>query len=56
MTRPVDPVLFVLLGLLAATLAAFFLDVFPYPYGLLILAAFITARILYLRSNGKPGR
>ncbi len=53
MIGPVDPVLVVLLGLLLASLSAFFLGIIPYPYGLLILAAFITARILYLLGNGR---
>jgi len=53
MTTPVDTVLLVLLALLLASLAAFFLGAIPYPYGLLILAAFITARILHLLSSRK---
>jgi hypothetical protein len=53
MTRPVDSVLLVLLGLLLASLSAFFLGIIPYPYGLLVLAAFITARILHLLRNRK---
>ena len=46
-----DPVLLVLLGLLAATLLAFFLGIFPYPFGLIVLLAFIAARLFTL-----PGR
>ena len=46
-----DPILIVLLGLLLATLLAFFLGVIPYPYGLIVLAVFIAARILYRRSR-----
>jgi hypothetical protein len=53
MTRPVDTVLLVLLALLLASLSAFFLGLIPYPYGLLILAAFIAARILHLLSTRK---
>ncbi len=53
MTRPVDTVLLLLLALLLASLSAFFLGLIPYPYGLLILAAFITARALHLLSNRK---
>lgn len=53
MTRPVDTVLLLLLALLLASLSAFFLGLIPYPYGLLILAAFITARVLHLLSNRK---
>lgn len=48
-----DPILIALLGLLLATLLAFFLGIFPYPYGLLILAVFIAARILYMQGAGK---
>jgi hypothetical protein len=53
MTRPVDTVLLLLLAVLLASLSAFFLGLIPYPYGLLILAAFITARVLHLLSNRK---
>ena len=35
-------------------LLAFFLGVIPYPYGLIVLAALIAARILYLRGPRKP--
>jgi hypothetical protein len=52
-SRPIDPALILLIGLLLASLAAFFLGFIPYPYGLLIPAAFITARTLGLRSIGK---
>lgn len=51
-----DPILLVLIGLLLAALVAFFLGIIPYPYGLLILAAFIAARILYLRGRRTGGR
>jgi hypothetical protein len=54
--RLLDPVLITLSGLLLASLLAFFLDIIPYPYGLLVLAAFIAARILYLQGSGKRGR
>jgi len=47
-------ILIALLGLLLATLLAFFLGVIPYPFGLIVLAAFIAARILYLRGPRKP--
>ncbi len=53
MTRPVDTVLLVLVALLLASLSAFFLGLIPYPYGLLILAAFITARVLQLLNTRK---
>ena len=53
MMGSVDTVLLVLLALLLASLSAFFLGLIPYPYGLLILAAFITARILHLLATRK---
>ncbi len=42
-----DPILLVLLGLLATSLLAFLVGAIHYPYGLLILILFITARIMY---------
>ena len=48
-----DPVLIALSLLLFATLLAFLLGVVPYPFGLFVLAAVITARILYLQGRGK---
>jgi hypothetical protein len=51
-----DLILLALLGLLLATVLAFFLGVIPYPYGLIVLAALIAARILYLRDPRKPRR
>ena len=44
-----DPVLWILLVLLTATLAAFALGWFPYPFGLLVLSLFIAARLLQRR-------
>ena len=49
MNRLKDPVLLVLLALLALTVTAFLLGVLPYPYGILILLVFIVARILSRR-------
>lgn len=46
-----DPVLLILSGLLLATLIAFLAGFFPYPFGVLVLALLITARILHLRSG-----
>jgi hypothetical protein len=46
-----DPVLSVLLGLLATSLLAFFTGLIPYPYGLIMLLAFIAVRLFTL-----PGR
>jgi uncharacterized integral membrane protein len=48
-----DSVLLLLLGLLAATLLAFFAGFFPYPYGLIILLAFIAARLFSLLGRDK---
>jgi len=42
-----DPVLLALAGILATVLLLFFFGVIPYPFGLLVLLVFITARILY---------
>jgi len=42
-----DPVILVLVGVLATLLLLFLLGVIPYPFGLLVLLAFITARVLY---------
>ncbi len=46
-----DPVLIVLVALLVATLAAFALGWQPYPFGALVLALFIVARLLQLRAG-----
>jgi len=54
--RLTDPVLLVLLGLLGASLLAFFTGVIPYPFGLFVLAAFSVARILYLSGPVRSGR
>jgi hypothetical protein len=51
-----DAVLIILLGLLLATLLAFFLGIFPYPFGLLVLAALIAARLFYLQDKRRRGR
>ena len=50
--RP-DPVLMILAGLLLASLAAFLLDLTPYPFGLIVLTIFIIARMFYLKDRGK---
>jgi hypothetical protein len=36
----------VLVALLLATVTAFFAGLFPYPFGLIVLAVLITARLL----------
>ena len=42
-----DPILLILLGILALSLLAFLTGVLPYPFGMLILSVFIVARILH---------
>jgi hypothetical protein len=42
---PHDPVLWLLLIALLAVLGLFLLDVFPYPFGFIILAVFIVMRL-----------
>jgi|GEM_PF-1913719 hypothetical protein len=42
-----DPIFLALTGILATLLLLFFLGVIPYPFGLLVLLAFIVARVLY---------
>ena len=42
-----DPILLALAGILATVLLLFFVGVTPYPFGLLVLLVFITARVLY---------
>ncbi|MDX1697391.1 MAG: hypothetical protein R3308_03850 [Thiohalobacterales bacterium] len=46
-----DPLLLVLLVLLAASLTAFLLDIIPWPVGIILLVIFITARVLYLKGR-----
>ena len=42
-----DPLLLVLVGILAVSLLAFLTGALPYPSGLLVLSAFIAARIFH---------
>jgi hypothetical protein len=42
-----DPILLILLGLLALSLAGYFTDLIPYPFGLVILLIFVMARMLH---------
>jgi dihydroxy-acid dehydratase len=51
-----DPVLLLLSALLLASLAAFLSGILPYPFGLLVLAALIAARLLYRREPGRRRR
>lgn len=46
-----DTPLLIIIGLLAATLVAFFSGLFPYPYGLIVLLALLVARLLAVRSR-----
>lgn len=43
-----DPLLLLLLAMLAISLLAFTAGALPYPFGLLVLSAFILARILHI--------
>lgn len=45
-----DKLLILLLGLLGITLMAYIYDIFPYPFGLLILLILIAARLFSQRS------
>ena len=46
-----DPVLVLLVALLAATGLAFVAGWFPYPFGALVLVLFLVARVLHLRAR-----
>ena len=54
--RSPDRILLVLVGLLSASLAAFFLGLIPYPFGLLVLLVLIVARILSLQGPDRDRR
>jgi len=56
MGRLADPILLALLGILAASLLAFFLGAIPYPFGLIVLTVFIVAGILALQGPAGRGR
>lgn len=43
-----DPILLLLVGILALSLSGFLVGLLPYPFGLLVLLALIIARLLYL--------
>lgn len=43
-----DPLLLLLMTILAISLLAFTAGLLPYPFGLLVLSAFIVARILHI--------
>ena len=46
-----DPLLLMLVSVLAAMLLLFSFGVIPYPYGMFVLLAFIMARILYVKTD-----
>jgi hypothetical protein len=46
-----DIPLLVIIVLLASTLIAFFTGAIPYPYGLIVLFAFLVARLLVVRGR-----
>ena len=48
-----DPLLILLLLLLASSLGLFFGGLFPYPYGLLVLTVLLVARLLFLQGKAK---
>jgi hypothetical protein len=50
-----DPVLVTLLVLLLASVSAFLSGLIPYPYGLIVLAALVSARLLWLRGDRRNG-
>lgn len=49
-----DPLLILLLMLIAGTLAAFLLDATPYPYGIIVLSILVAARVQHLRMRERP--
>jgi hypothetical protein len=51
-----DPLLIIILLLLISSLGLFFGGVFPYPYGFLVLTAFLIARLLFLQQGKAKGR
>jgi len=48
-----DKPLILLLALLFATLVLFFMGIFPYPFGLIVLSILAVGRILILSSRQK---
>ena len=51
-----DPILLLLLLALALSLVLFALDVFPYPFGIIILSAFAIGRWLSVNGPDRPDR
>jgi hypothetical protein len=52
MNTSIDIPVLVLLVLLAGSLAAFLLGIFPYPFGILIVLALLVARLLLQQHPG----
>ncbi len=50
---PTDPVLLVLIGLLAATMVCFLAGWLPYPVGWLVLTFLIAARVMHSRNAAR---
>ena len=50
-----DPVLLLLLIALGTTIGAFALDIFPYPFGILVLTVLLLGRVLARRGTPRPG-
>jgi len=48
-----DKTLILLVALLFATLELFFMGIFPYPFGLIVLSILVFSRILVLSSRQK---
>jgi len=44
-----DIPLLIIIVLLIVTITAFVLDIFPYPFGIIVLSAFLVARLLSLK-------
>jgi len=44
-----DIPLLIIIVLLFVTVTAFVLDIFPYPFGIIVLTAFLFARLLSLK-------
>jgi hypothetical protein len=54
--KSVDPVLLILSLALLLTVVLFALDVFPYPFGILILSAFAIGRVLSQKGLKRSGQ
>ncbi len=47
----IDPLLLLIIVLLIISLIAFLGGLIPYPFGLIVLSAFLIARVLFLSRN-----